>query len=134
VDSLVSLYRATQQRLQGDDATAVIASLLAKPRDYVLVRALAIIFGIAQAQPDITPLDLLDRAIAVASDLERSMAVDDPNLQRVADYLVGALNTIPQPIPRTLLQSLGVALVKQGTYPSRSDAVAFLLDTYTFEP
>jgi len=131
-DSLVSLFKATYGRLQGDDATAVVAAMLDKPLDDPMVRALAIVFYIARASPKIKASDLLDLAIGQAADQEESMVAGDPKLQEVADYLAQSLDTVPQPIPRALLQYLGVALVKKGTQPSRSKAVQFLLGKYQF--
>jgi hypothetical protein len=133
MDSLVSLFRAAYRRLGGTDALAVIAALLDKPQNDVLVRALGIIFYIARTDPTISAADLLDLAIAQSADIESTTADIDPQMKQLADYLVTSLSQLPQPIPRTLLQSLGVALAKSDSYPNRQAAVQYLLDTYDFE-
>jgi DNA-binding LacI/PurR family transcriptional regulator len=131
-DSLVSLFRATHSRLQGNDAVAVVAALLDKTTDDVLVRALAIIFYIARAKPTIAANDLLDLAIAQAADNEGIPGDGDAKLQAMADYLCPNLSTVAQPIPRMLLQYLGTSLVKAGVQPTRTKAVQHLLNTYLF--
>lgn len=131
-DSLVSLFKATYSRLGGDDATAVVAAMLDKSEGDVVVRALAIVFYIARANPAIPASDLLDLALAQAADQE---AVVEPSssLQVVADYMAPNLATEVQPMPRILLQPLSVSLVKLALKPSRIAAMQFLLTTYQFE-
>lgn len=130
--SLVQLFKAAYRRLLGNDARAVIAALLDKPLDDILVMALSIIFRIAAQKPGIAANDALDLAIAQAADQEGTNDDIDPQLQKLADYLAPNVAGLPQPIPRVLLQPLADALVKEGTQPSRAKAVQFLLNTYPF--
>lgn len=130
--SLVQLFKSAYKRLAGNDARAVVAAVLDKPVDDILVSALSIVFYIARANPNISGDDLLDLAIAQAADQEGTHDDIDPLLQPLADYLVAGLATMPQPIPRSLLQPLGYSLVTTGAQKTRAAAIHFLLVTYQF--
>jgi hypothetical protein len=130
--SMVQLLKAAYSRVDGNDANAMVSAMLDKPQNDTLVNAFAILFYIAVSEPTITPLDCLDRAIAQAADLENITTDGDPQMQEMADYLLPSIADIPQPIPRSLLQPFGIALVSTDAQPDRATAVAHLLATYQF--
>lgn len=130
--SIVSLLRATQDRLAGDHAPDVVAAFLDMPKDDIQVIALTIFFGIAQTYPGITGHAMLELAIAQAYDVEGNGAVaDDPKTQEIADYIVGHLDKEPEPIPGVLFQHL-VASYSKLNKVSRFDSAKHLRDTYEF--
>lgn len=130
--SVVSLLTSARQRLTDDSPVSAIPAVLDAPDGDVLVQAFKILFGISTAQPNIGAYNGLDLAIAAAADQEHTTNDLDPRITALADYLVGAIGSLPQPIPRILLQHLGQALVSANSQPTRHDAVQYLLDHYQF--
>lgn len=137
MESLVSLFSAAYSRLQGSDAIAVVAALLNKPSTDIIVKALAIVFYIAQQDPGIPANNALDIAIAMAVDQEKQAGFQPSDIsaddKQLADYLINSLPSLPQPIPRRLLQPFANALVDEGSQPTREAAIRILLSTYTFQ-
>jgi hypothetical protein len=129
--ALVSLIRYAQTHVEGTDAMAVIAALIDQPKDAEIVKSLAIVFDIASKKPGILAPDALDIALARAGDIEKT-DVSDKSLDGIATYLSTQLSTLPEPIPRSLLQPLAQCLVDNDTKPTRGDAVEYLLSTYKF--
>lgn len=128
---LVSLFTATKQRLQGDDARAVVAALLDKKQDDEVVNALVIVFYIARIAPGISAQPLLELALARAGDMEQTSPVSEIALQQVATWMADeGLASFPQPFPRRMLLPLAIALVAKGEKPDLSAATSFLQSTY----